>query len=481
MATISSAGIGSGLDVNSIITQLIALERRPINQLQTQKTGLTTQLSSYGRIQSSLDTLRTAARSLTESSTWTPTTATSSDTSAVGASTGTSTSPGSYSVQVTRLAASQLIATSALPSASSTLGQGTLHIELGAWDAGATAFTPKSGGSVIDIAIGAGQDTLEGIRDQINGNTSVGVRASIVTDNSGARLVLTSASSGETNGFRLTVTDADAVDNDNAGLSRLAYDPAGGAGVATRTQAALDASALINGLTVLSSSNTLSNVIDGVTLTLAKITVSPVEISINRDSAAMRKSVETFASAYNDVIKLLRDQTKYDPATKTGGPLQGDRAAVGLEDRLRTLLRQDSSASSVFVRASDIGLDVQTDGSIKTNTAKLDAAIVNVAEIKKFFTTSGGSDASDGLGIRSRNLTDSILGIEGPVATRKQGLQKRIDSNVSRQEAYEQRVLATEARLRAQYTALDRNMAQLSGLQGYVTQQVANWNRSSSN
>ncbi|MEN9629110.1 MAG: hypothetical protein RJA10_2337 [Pseudomonadota bacterium] len=477
MATITSTGIGSGLDVNSIVTQLVALERRPIQQLQSEAGQLDARLSSFGKIQSNLDALRSAARSLSDTSTWKAATASSSDATAVGVTVASGSTAGSYSVSVTDLAAAQMNASSALPSSGSVLGQGTLTIDIGTWAANLSSFTPKAGSSSVSITIGPGEDTLEKVRDKINGTSGLGVRATIVNDASGARLVMQSRSTGAENGFRIQVSDDDAVDDDNAGLSRLAYDPENAAAVSTRNQPAANAKAVINGLAVESATNTLANVIDGVSLTLGKKTTSAVDLTVSRDTAAMRKSIDGFVGAYNDLVKLLREQTRYDAGSKSAGPLQGDRTAIAVLGQLRQAMGVSSSASGVFGRASDIGLSVQTDGTIKTTTSKLDTAMGNLEELQKFFATSSTESATNGLADRLRRLSDALIGTGGALPARQEGLRKLKAANADRQEVLQDRVAATEKRLRAQYQALDANMARLTSLQNYVGQQITNWNK----
>lgn len=478
MATLSSIGIGSGLDAEAIVTQLVALERRPIQQLQTEAGKIDARLSSFGRIQSALDSLRTAARSLTDTSTWRAAGATSADTTAVGVTVSSGTSPGSYAVQVNALAAAQMNAASAVANSTTAIGEGTLTIDIGRWADNLSSFTPKAGSSQVQITIGPGEDTLDKIRDKINNTSGLGVRASIVNDATGSRLVLQSRETGAENGFRIQVTDDDGDDTDNAGLSRLAYDPPGGAAVSTRSQAGRNAQATINGLAVESATNSLSNVIDGVSLTLGKVTTGTVDVTVSRDTASMRKSIDGFVSAYNDLVKLVRDQTKYDAGSKNAGTLQGDRTAIGILSQVRSVLGGSSTASSVFGRAADIGLQIQTDGTLKLSSTKLDEGFGKLDELQKFFAASTDSPASSGLAQRLRTLTDQLLGTDGSVSTRQESLRRLKTSNQDRQEALEDRIALTEKRLRAQYQALDASMARLSNLSGYVSQQITNWNKS---
>jgi flagellar hook-associated protein 2 len=477
MATLSSVGIGSGLDASSIISQLVALERRPIEQLKTEAGKIDARLSSFGRIQSSLDALRSAARTLADSSTWRAASTTTSDAAAVTVSAASGSTPGSYAVQVSALATAQMNASPAVADARTPIGEGTLTIEAGSWADDLSSFTAKSGSSPISIAIGPGEDTLEKIRDKINNTDGVPVRASIVNDASGARLVLQSRESGAASGFRVQVADTDGDDSDDSGLSRLAYDPPGGAAINARTQAARNASATINGLAVESATNVFSNVIDGVSLTLAKVTTGTVDITVARDTASMRKSIDGFVSAYNDLVKLVRDQTKYDATSKNAGTLQGDRTAIGLLSQLRSSLGESSSASSVFKRLTDIGLSIQTDGTLKVSSTQLDAGFTKLDELQRFFGGDGEAAGSNGLATRLRKLADQILGDTGSMNSRQQSLRELKTQNGKRQESLEDRVAMTEKRLRAQYQALDASMAKLNNLSSYVSQQITRWNK----
>ncbi|MCA0244480.1 MAG: flagellar filament capping protein FliD [Proteobacteria bacterium] len=474
MATISSLGLGSGLDSETIVSKLVALEKQPITDLQTAAGKLQTKLSSFGKIQSYLDSLNSAASALNGSTLWRGSTASSSNSSAVQATSSTGSSAGAYAVNVSQLASSQMAATGAWSSSTSTVGAGTLSFDIGSWNADATSFSAS--GSTVSIDIEA-TDTLENVRDKINAVDNLGVSASIVNDANGARLVLKSDDSGTSHGFRVQVSDGDGNNADAAGLSMLAYDPANGAGVMTRTQAAQNAKGSINGLEVESETNSLSNVIDGVSLTFGSVTTSAVSVTVSNDTDSMKSAVNSFVNAYNGLMGYLRDQTKYvEGSTSTN--LQGDRTAIGLQQQVRSILAASSSASSAFVRASEIGLDVQKDGTIKLNDAKLSSALAKPDELRKFFGADGATAGEDGLTQRVADVAKGWLDVDGSLTARQQGLQKLIDINQDRQDAMQKRVDAMEKRLRAQYSALDTSMSQLSTLQNYVEQQITNWNKS---
>ena len=476
MATISSIGIGSGLDINSIITQLVAVEKVPLNKLKSEASSLQTKLTTYGKVQSYLSALREASSVLTRTDTWGATTGTSSDPTAVAVTTSATTKTGNYTLEVQRLASAQSNATATFANADTVVGSGSLRIELGTWGAGQTSFTPKPGATAVNIAVAAPGATLAGLRDQINA-AGAGVTASVLSDATGARLVLRSTATGASNGFRIGVTDSDGNNTDAAGLSALAFDPSVGVTTMPQALAAANAAATLNNLPISSESNTLSNVLDGMSLTLMKVTSAPVQVTAAQDNTSMRKALDTFVSAYNDLNKLLADQTKYDAATKAAGGLQGDSAAVGIRAQMRAMIGTTSTASTLFTRLSEIGFDVKLDGSLTLNDTKVNNALANVAETKKLFANSDLLvPGNNGIATQMRALADRLIGVDGTVSTRSEGLRKRIDLNSHRQDLLTDRIAQVEKRLRAQYTALDKTMGQLTGLSSYVTQQFSSRN-----
>jgi flagellar hook-associated protein 2 len=477
MATFTSLGVGSGLDLNTIVTKLVALERQPLTTMQSKASQLQTQVSSFGQISSLMNGVQTAANALTNPLLWSGSTVASSDTSTVSVSAASNVATGNYAVTVQALASSQTLA-SATAFADSTVlpGSGTLTLQLGSWDTGQANFSPKSGSSAVDISI-ASTDTLSNVVDKING-AGAGVTASLVTDASGVRLSLRSTTTGSANGFRLTAADSDGNNSDGLGLSVMAFDPPNGATAMQLMQGSADAKATVNGIAVTSASNAMTGVIQGLTLNLNQISSTPVNIAANPDTAGVQTAIKTFASAYSAMVSYLNSQTKYDPASKVGGVLQGDSAATTLQGRLRAMVGASSGASSSFARLSDVGLQVQRDGTLTVNQTKLDAATGNLTELKKSFaSTDLANSANNGFARRFSDLALQALGVDGTITTRTAGLQQLISKNGDDQTALNTRVDSFQTRLVAQYTALDANVAKLNALSSYVTQQIANWNK----
>lgn len=478
--TLSSAGIGSGLDVTSIVNKLVSIESQPLYDLQKSATGLNTTLSSVGQLTSYLSALRDAAHSLTSSSLWKGTAATSSDPSAITASSTDGAATGNYSVTVGRLAAAESAASGAFASASSTVGTGVMTISVGSWNADQSAFSAKSGATPVSITIDAG-DTLAQIRDKIN-SANAGVTAAIVTDGSGARLAISAKDTGAANAFQIQVNDGgDGIDNDANGLSALAYDPANGTQGLVRNQQAVDAQATINGIPVTSASNTLSNVLDGLSITLNKVSAAPVTVGVAPNKDSITTAVNNFVTAYNTAMKYMRTQTAYDASKKTAGPLQGDMTIVGLTSQLRGLMGGSTTASSSLQHLSDMGLSVAEDGTLSVDSTKLSSAMNNLPEMQKALaaTANAGDPAgANGLMQQIFKYADGATSFDGVLTTKTASINSRISDNSSRQSQMQDRINAYQARVQAQYTALDAQMGQLTALSTYVTQQMTMLNKS---
>ena len=478
VGSISSAGIGSGLDVASILKQLMAVEKRPLTMLQDQATSLNTRLSNVGKMQGYFSALRDKANALTGTALWGSTVATSADTAAVKVSTSTGATTGSYAVNVNRLAVSQTVTGSASPSSASTLSEGTLTIELGSYGSGdpAAGFTTKSSSSAVAITIGAGDTSLASIRDKINA-AGAGVTATLVTDASGTRLSLRSKDTGAENAFRVSVAETADDGNPATGLSALDYDATAASSPMGRSTSAANADLSINGIAITSASNTLTNVVDGLTMTLLKATTGNVDVSVVDDTASVKTAVTDFVTAFNTLASFIRTQTAYNADAKTGGPLQGDSATLALQSQLRGVLNEGSSATSTWSRLSDIGLTMKSDGTLETSETKLGNALGNLPELKKLLATDGSTSAESGFARRFKRLSDAALGSDGMFESRSAGIRASVSRNEKSQEAMQQRLSQTEARLRAQYSALDTTMATLSNLSSYMTQQITQMNR----
>lgn len=470
--SISSTGIGSGLDVNSIVGKLMAIESQPLTTLQSTASSLNTQLSAIGQLKSLTSAMRDAADKLTSLDLWNSTTTSSSDSASVTASTDSGAAVGSYAVSVQALASAQTVSSSAFASGSATVGQGSLTLELGSWDStqNPPVFTGKSGASAVTIDIAAG-DSLSAIRDKINA-AGAGVTATIINDASGARLSLRSSATGAENGFR--VTAADDGSSGGTGLDALAYDPGNpSAGAMSLNQSAANAQATINGIAISSASNTLTGVADGLTLNLLRTTSSTVTVGVAANDGAVTSAVNAFVSAYNSLAGYIATQTKYDPTSKTAGTLQGDFTTVGEQSQLRGVLNQATGMTGLYSTLSDVGISVQADGTLAVDSTKLTSALGHRSDLKQLFMADGDTAAQQGFMTRFRALGDNLLGTDGSLSTRTTGIQAMLKTNSDDQASMQTRLDQTQQRLMAQYQALDTMMAQLNATSSYLTNQLA--------
>lgn len=480
MATISSAGIGSGLDVNSIVSQLVALEKQPLKTLALKATNAQAQISAFGEIQSQFSALTDVATRISSSTVWGARTASSSNSSAATVTATASANATSFSLNVDALAQRQSGSSAALPPGTKP-GAGTLTLQLGSWSAGGAAFTAGAAASV-DVTVDAG-DTIAAIATKINA-TGSGVIATVFNDGTNERLLLQSKDTGAAAGFR--------VQSAEPALAGLVFDPenkpgTGMAAVGIPVQYGQNAQARINGLAVTSATNTLTDNIPGVTIKLVATTTtnfglpgevsSPLTMAISEDVTPAVKNVSDFVTAYNTLNKSLTELTKYVASTKTAGLFQGDSSVVGLQNILRNMLGSASLGAS-SQRLSDIGLERQLDGSLTINTDKLSKAANNGTTLQQLFTNNNNDPLTNGFALKFKELGRGVLASGGLVNTKASALQKSLDRNTAEQTKVNERATLFESRLRRQYSALDAQMAQLNALNSYVAQQVTLWNKS---
>lgn len=468
MATISSAGIGSGLQVEDIITKLMSIEKQPVTRLQTQASTIQTKISAFGQLQSALSSFRDASQSLTRATTWGASTATSSDPTSIQVTAGEGAVPGNYAISVQSLASSHAAVTRTYDSADELVGAGTLRVEIGSF--GQAGFAPQPNLAAMSIDISP-TDSLATVRNKINA-AGAGVSAVIVNDVTGTRLVISSTNPGSSNAFRLS---------GDGGAADLSFDPDQPVNAMTQTQAPADAQVTINGLQIATSGNRLTDTVQGLTINLNRETTGTVQINVTQDNTALKTSVQGFVDSYNALAKMLSAQTKYDETTKSAGKLQGDSTAVSLQRQLRNALTASSPASSVYASLNSVGVALQADGTLKIDDTKLTTALnSNLTEVRSLFSATNATTPSEnGVATRMRLFADQMLASEGALTTKTAGLNTSLTLNQKRQDEFTNRMALTEARLRAQYSALDTNMSRLTALNTYITNQVAAWNKSS--
>lgn len=423
---VTSATSGTGLDVNSIVTQLMTVERQPLKKLDAKEASYQAKLSAYGTVKGALSGFQSGVQGLSSASSFSSLKATSSDTTAFSASTVSTAVAGTYALNVTSLAKAQNLVATGQSSSTAAIGGagpttvtfdfGTIALGVGgsftAYDpvagtggtySGALRTFTSNGNGTKSITVDSSNNSLQGIRDAINA-AKVGVTAAIVNDGSGTpyRLTLSSSSSGVSNSLKISVSG----DVDVSTL--LAHDPAGTQKLA-ETVTAQNAVFTVNGVGMSKTSNTISDVIPGVTLTLLK-EATPATLTVARDTSAVSTSISGFVKAYNDFAKALKDVSAYDAAKKTGAILQGDSTVRSLQSQLRGILgKQVVGTPGVLTTLADVGVSFQADGTLALNQAKLDSVLAsNFSDVASLFASVG-------------KATDSLVSFTSATSSTKAG------------------------------------------------------------
>lgn len=438
---ISSPGVGSGLDVNSLVTQLVAAERAPGDQRFARVESTTqTKISALGALRSALSGLESVLDKFKAAGSALGRKATIVGDAGFSATAGTSAAIGSYRIQVERLATAHKLQSAAAP-ATTQIGHGTLTLQVG-------------DGTPLDVTIEAGKGTLSDIRDAINkaagGN---GITATVVRGDAGDVLTLASTKVGTAGALTITHSGGD------GGLSVLAT----AGGTLTTAVAATDAQVIIDGVTRTASGNTLTDAIDGITLTLTK--AKPGEaftVDVAADPSPIKISLLSLVSAYNVALSQARTQGAAGGEGKVAGPLSGDSAPRSIAQSLR------GAVGTHYAELAALGLKTAVDGSLTLDGAKFDAAITASPDAVKSLL--GDNSA---LGSRLRGMVKSYAGQNGMLENRTDALNDRMKALKREREAFDSRISRVEQAYRRQFTALDGLMSKMQTTSSYLSQQIA--------
>lgn len=441
---------GSSLDVNSIVTQLMQLEQRPLTLLATKEAGFQAKISAYGSIKSALAALQSTVAPLARSGTFSALTATSSDTTVLSAS-AAGVPTGTYNIEVTTTAKYHALRSNdAYTSATDTFNTGKLSIQVGS-------------GSTIDVDITDGNNNLTGIRNAIN-NANAGVNASIINDGTNQRLVLTSKTLGSAGAITVTATEDGAATGTFAltGLNSSAM---------LEAQPAQDAQLKVNGLTVTRSSNSINDVVSGLTLNLTK--PGTATVTVGKNNSDLTTVISGFVKAYNDVVAQNKSLTAYDPKTDTSAILNGDTTVRSLQSNLSSFLMGTVEGLGSISSLADIGISLKRDGTLELNSATLTSALNDPnKDVGALFSqiTSG----NQGIAVRMNNWLTKELGSSGLLENTVDNIGDSIGALGEQRERIEARLITIEARYRKQYSALDALVSSMSQTSLFLEQQLAN-------
>ncbi|ODV41899.1 flagellar hook protein [Cupriavidus sp. UYMMa02A] len=489
MATISNLGVGSGLDLGSLLDQLTTAEQAPLTVLKQQQSSYQTKLSAYGQLQSMLAAFQGTANQLSKPSFFNAATATSSNTGVLTATGSNTAAAGNYAVNVTALAQAQSLVSTGQVKQDAAIGTGTIHIDFGAITGGTldtntasptyskysgAGYTANTGSTGFDIKIDSSSNTLQGVRDAIN-KANAGVTASIINDGSGApyRLVLNSNKTGATNSMRISVTSSDGT----SALSDLvANDPAATQNM-QQTVTAQNAALTVNNIAIQSPSNQVSGAVQGVTLSLAQTGTS--NIVVQRDTASIQNGVQAFVTAYNNLQKAASSLSAYDPSTQTASPLTGDGVLRVIQSQIRGVLNtpQPGSGASAMTTLTQVGVTFQLDGTLALDSTKLTKALNdNPAGVAALF---GNDDGKSGYGNQLSTTITALTSSKGALTAATDGINRSLKDLRDQYSATQDRINATVANYRTQFTQLDVIMSQMKNTSTYLTQQFNALNNSS--
>ena len=456
--SISVSGLVSGLDTDSIIAQLLNVQQQPIVQLQRCEADYQVKLSAYGSLQSSLSNLQSALEGLVETSDFAAFKATSGDTDLFEASASATATPGAHEIIVTQLAESHKLKSSGFSSGEKT-GEGTIHLKVGS-------------SSTADITVSA-TDTINDVAQAINDAEAV-VKAAVIYDGSNYFLTLAADDTGEDNVINLTVTDTgDGNNTDTNGLSRLVYDQ-GNTENLTQTQAAENAIITVDGVpNVNRASNTIDDVITGVTIGLKPDSdTDTATLTVSRNTSSIVSKINTFVSAYNEVLNFFSKYQSYDPETGTAGLFFGDGTTNSIRNRLRNMVAGTVPDVVSFDRLEDLGVSMNGGGQLEVDSSILNGALDDhFDDVVQFFTQT--DVGSEGFAVRMVDTLDAMLdSTNGTIAAKTDGIQKGIDDIQDQVGRVERRISSWETRTRAEFQALELLLADYQATSNYLNQQL---------
>lgn len=449
MAALTATGLGSGLDISSLVEQLVTAERAPTaNRLTARESRANEELSALGRFRSALATFKDALKNLKDLDGFQGRKVSTGDAEVFTATAGSTAQPGSYEVEVLSLATAQRLRSAAFADATSATGTGTLQISVG--------------GAATSIVIDSPANSLNDIRNAINSApNNPGVRASVVNAADGAYLVLSSTTTGTAGVITVSVTGG------NGGLAGLAFDPLAGANPMTVLTPAADASLRIDGVTVSSADNSVSDAVEGLTIDLKAASPGTLlNLSVELDPAGAKTAVQGFVTAYNKLMDTIAELTRYNVDTREAAPLLGDATVRGVRDQLRRELA-GSLGQGLYASLAAIGVTTQTNGKLELNATRLNDALDDDFDaVGRLFA------GSTGLATRLDDVAGTTLASNSSIATRESALKTTLKSITTQRTTLDERMEQVRERLRKQFTAMDTLVNQLKNTSSFLSQQL---------
>jgi len=440
---LTSMGVGSGIDVSTLVTTLVNAKKKPQqDQITNQSALANTQLSALGQVGAALSALQSAMAPLTDGSAFNARTVSTGDSTVLAASASGSPVSGSYNIVVSQLATSLKASSAAFADSSAKVGTGTLTLSVN--------------GQSMSLELDDSNNSLAQVRDAINkASNNPGVSATIVNGTDGAHLVLSGTRTGAANGFVVSSSGGD------GGLAALDYDVAASSGNALSViTAAQDAEYTIDGLAGRSAGNTISGAIDGLTLNLAK--PGETTLTVANDGSKATSALTTLVNTYNSFVGIYQNLTKYDATSGTAGAMLGDATLNSINSTLSRIIGGTANGATL----SSIGISLQVDGTLKLDSGKLASALGDGGrQVGNLF---GGDN---GFAAQLNTQLNSWVGSSGVLANRTDSIGQQLKDLTTQQATLDSRMADLTARYQAQFTALDTLMSKLNSTSSYLQQQ----------
>lgn len=398
---LSSLGVGSGLDANALVQSLMKAEQVPLNTLNTKKVDLSSKLTAFEQVKNNLAQFQSAISSLSSSDSFKNYNLSSNDNSYVSSTLSGRPVPGMYVIELNQLAQSQKLISQGMASVDSAIGSGTISFSFGTISGGTLSNGVYSGAGFVNngiasksITIDASNNTLAGLRKAINA-AGIGVTASIVNDGSSSpfRLVLTNTQTGQAQSMKISISNET---NDSAALSSLlTYDPTDNQSQhMAQARIAQDARFNLDGITISKPTNTVTDAIEGVTLSLNKInTGNPSSVYITKDTSTLSTNLSNLVKQYNSLVSFLNTQSNFDTTTKKGAVLWGESSLRSIKNQIRsTLISSVPQGTGTYTALNQLGISFQKDGTLLLDSTKLQSALSNnFDDVAKLFAPTGSS------------------------------------------------------------------------------------------
>jgi flagellar hook-associated protein 2 len=423
------------IDFMQILDAVMQQESMPLKTLETRIGDINTQITSFGTFLSKLSELEGAVDALDETTAFGGRSVTVTDESIVKVSVGSTTPLGTYDIKVMELARAQVKATN-----STHTDKDTSIV--------ATGGTLTIGGVAVAID---GPVTLQGLADKINATDNSPVTATVVSPSAGNyQLVLTGNQTGSANSFSIV---------DGMTASTVTFNPVNAVN-------ATDASVVVNGITVSSSTNTVTDAVAGATLTLLqKADTTTVTATVDQDLDATKTKIESFVKAYNNVMTFI-SQEQAKGRTGDARAIGKDGTVRGVSTMLLEKLNAEYSVGGSYTYAAAAGIGFASDGTLEFDATVFEgAAKNNIADLKKLFV---GSGSVDGLFVTLKRAIGDFVETGGIIATTKDTLQSEADSVESRMSSLAERLALRKATLQKQYIAYDQALSRMNSQQGFL-------------